>query len=83
MAKTYKDVSQDELDHMKKSYTTFTGERLVGERPTACSKVNDVTQSVRRFEAEVHRHASHSQAVTITDTNLFSLKASICGQEFR
>ena len=53
LAKTYKGIPEDKLENMKKSFTTFKGECLAGERPTARSKLNDVTQSVRRFEAEV------------------------------
>jgi len=53
LAKTYKDIPQDELEDIKKTFMTFKGERLAGERPTARSRLNDVTQSVRRFEAEV------------------------------
>jgi len=53
LAKAYKDVPDNELKTIKESYSTFKEERSVGERPTARSKLNDVGQSVHRFESEV------------------------------
>ena len=80
LAKTYKDIPNNELKTIKEDYFTFKEEQLIGERPMLHLKLNDVGQSVCQFESKVCKvHWSCRLLTSHDDFN--SSKDSTLGRE--